>query len=62
MTKITAEEARWLRQLIGTTQKAAPEVVQRKLLSLKLIRQTATGIEITEEGRLALRSSSAVTP
>ncbi len=60
--KITSEEARWLRQLIGDTRKPAPEVVQRRLLTLKLVRQTPTGVEITNEGRLVLRRASAVTP
>ncbi|HSQ05787.1 MAG TPA: hypothetical protein VLN59_17235 [Burkholderiales bacterium] len=62
MAQITAEEARWLRQLIGATQKKAPEVVRRKLLSLGLVAQKPNGVEITEEGRLALRRASAVTP
>lgn len=62
MTKITPEEARWLRQLIGATKKTAPEVIQRRLLSLKLVKQTTLGLEITEEGRLALKRSDAVTP
>lgn len=61
MVKITAEEARWLRQMIGTTRKAAPYVVQRRLLSLGLIAQYPTGMEITDEGRLALRGAAAVT-
>jgi len=62
MAQITAEEARWLRQLIGATQKKAPEVVRRKLLSMGLVAQKPTGVEITEEGRLALRRASAATP
>jgi len=62
MTKITPEEARWLRQLIGATKKNAPEVIQRRLLSLKLVTQTTLGMEITDEGRLALRGSNAAAP
>jgi len=57
MTRITAEEARWLRQLLGTTQKRAPEVVQRRLLSLGLAVQKVEGLAITDQGRLALRSA-----
>jgi hypothetical protein len=62
MAQITAEEARWLRQLIGATRKKVPEVVRRKLLSLGLVAQKLPGVEITEEGRLALRRAPAVTP
>lgn len=62
MTKITSEEARWLRQLIGATKKTAPEVIQRRLLSLKLVTQTTLGMEITDEGRLALKRSGAAAP
>lgn len=57
MTRITAEEARWLRQLLGTTQKRAPEVVQRRLLSLGLAVQKVEGLAITDQGRRALRSA-----
>lgn len=62
MMKITPEEARWLRQLIGATRKTAPEAIQRRLLSLKLVTQTTLGMEITAEGRLALRRASAPAP
>lgn len=62
MVKITSEEARWLRQLTGAARKKAPEAIQRRLLSLKLVTEKPTGVEITEEGRLALRRASAITP
>jgi hypothetical protein len=62
MEKITAEEARWLRQLIGATKKTAPEAIQRRLLALKLVKLNVGGMEITDEGRLALRRASAVAP
>jgi len=58
MARITAEEARWLRQLLGTTQKRAPEVVQRRLLSLGLAVQKVDGLAITDQGRLALRGAT----
>lgn len=61
MVKITTEEARWLRQLIGDTQKTAPEVVQRRLRAMNLVKQTPTGLAITQAGRHALRQASTVT-
>lgn len=62
MVKITPEEARWLRQLVGSTQKKAPEVIQRRLLSLNLVVKNTYGMDITEEGRLVLQRSSAAAP
>jgi ribosomal protein S19E (S16A) len=60
MLKLTAEEARWLRQLIGDTQKIAPEVIQRRLRAMNFVKQTPTGLAITQAGRQALQRASTV--
>jgi len=59
MNRITAEEARWLRQLLGTIRKPVPEAVQRRLLSLGLAVKKVDGLAITDGGRLALRRVAA---
>ena len=52
--KVTAEEVRWLRQLLGPTQKKVPEIVERKLVSLGFAVQKVGGLSITAQGRTAV--------
>ena len=56
--KITSEDVRWLRQLLGPVQKKAPEAVQRRLLALELANLSQDGLSITDKGRVAIRRAA----
>ena len=56
--KITSEDIRWLRQLLGPVKKKAPEVVQRRLLALELANLSQDGLSITDKGRVAIRRAA----
>jgi hypothetical protein len=56
--KITSEDVRWLRQLLGPVRKKPPEAVQRRLIALELVNQNVDGLSITDKGRGAIRRAA----
>ena len=56
--KITSEDVRWLRQLLGPVRKKPPEAVQRRLISMELVHLKVDGLSITDKGRGAIRRAA----